>query len=556
MKEKSGNMRMLSFQLFQDTERRARARTGVGILLSVLLIVTSILAIVTIQRFTVKAAPIQTLPGQQVWRQGTSSLLFGANDASWQWSSKNLGNNPAIAAAVRTAGITVIRAPLHVSDAQARVSAIEAAGAKCLGILDPADAEQVVKMLGNRCEMYEWMNEPDNGGPAVDAYASSWNQHIPTLRSINPNAIYIGPVVASPNLGYIQRFLTLAKQAGNIPDVVSYHMYTCTDQTIANCPSHIAAYGTAASQVGSTVNQVLGYNLPLAVTEWNYSWKPNQTPQNDPFIKTFTAQSIDAMAQAGIAMATQFDIASGAGGGTLDMVDPQSGQSLPQLDAMHQAIQSYQLQPATPTPPAATNTPPGGLKPLPIQTQVPVPTQAQTPPPNKPTAVNQPPPIVVVGAPSGAGTFIVGQQLHCEPGAPVNSQLNMLGEPAGTNTLAQLGITQDGCGLTFKVQQPDQTMRLNWWNVGMAITNRLTFQISSDSTDGMDGTWQAVPATSFIAAGGSQLVSLQGQSWARVSVEPPVGNESPVNLVMELYTLNAPTDGGGSSPAPIALPRN
>ncbi|HEY4388230.1 MAG TPA: hypothetical protein VGN34_27590, partial [Ktedonobacteraceae bacterium] len=143
---------------FQDTEGRARARTGMGILLSLLLMTTSILTITTIQHMSVKADNNQLLPGQQVWLQGTSSLIFGANDSSWQWSNNNLGNSPAIVAAVRTAGITVIRTPLHTTDAQARVSAIEATGAKCLGILSAADAAQVVKMLGDRCDMYEWMN--------------------------------------------------------------------------------------------------------------------------------------------------------------------------------------------------------------------------------------------------------------------------------------------------------------------------------------------------------------------------------------------------------------
>jgi hypothetical protein len=541
-------MRMPSFQ---NPERRARIRTGIGFLLSLFLVITSILTIITVRHTTAQAANSQLLPGQQIWQQGASSLLFGANDSNWQWSNNNLGNSPAISTAVRNAGITVIRSPLHATDAQARVSAIEATGAKCLGILSPADAAQVVKMLGDRCDMYEWRNEPDNGGPTASEYATSWNQNIPSLRSINPNAIFIGPVVASPNLPYIQQFLTLAKQAGNIPDVVSYHAYICTDTSIAACPSHIPSYISDAAQVRATVRSVLGYDLPLALTEWNFSWKPGQTPQADPFMKTFATLSLQAMMQAGLVMANEYDIASNAGNGTLDLINPQSGQIQPELTGMQQMIQQYQIQQAPPAPPA----PP---KQLPqVQT---------TQPPTHVQPTNQPPPLIVVGMPADKGSFVVGQQLHCEPGTPLNSQLAIANQPADTNLLSNVSITQDGCSLVFKVQNSQQILRFNWWNQGTAITNALSFLVSSDSTNGVDGTWKNFPATSFIAAGGSQTVPLQGETWVKVSVNPPASNAPAANLTMELYAIDTPpaTTNPIAPPSqpitlpaqPITLPRN
>ncbi|HTK06165.1 MAG TPA: hypothetical protein VL485_03270 [Ktedonobacteraceae bacterium] len=536
-------MRMPSFQ---DTEGRARARTGMGILLSLLLMTTSILTIITIQHMSVKADSNQLLPGQQIWGQGTSSLLFGANDANWQWSNNNLGNSAAIVSSIRKAGITVIRTPLSAADAQARVSAIEATGAKCLGILSPTDAEQVVKMLGDRCDMYEWMNEPDNGGPTATEYANSWNQYIPTLRSINPHAAFIGPVVASPDLPYIQQFLTLAKQAGNLPDAVSYHTYPCTDQTIASCPSHInTSYVPDAAKVRATVNSVLGYNLPLALTEWNYSWRPGQTPQSDPFMKTFTTLSINAFKQAGLAMANEYDIASNAGGGTLDMVNPQNGEAQPQLQELQQLIHNYQAQQAPPAPPVSNSpAPPVMASPTPAL------------PTSTPITVSQPPPIVVVGAPTDMGSFIIGQQLHCEPGAPLNPQLALTQQPIDTDLLSTMGVTQDGCSLVFRVQNPQQTLRFNWWNEGIAITNKLSFLVSSNSTNGVNGTWENFPAASSIAAGGSQTVTLLNQTWVKVSVNPPRANTPPANLVMELYALSVPSSDIPSSSQPIMLPRN
>ncbi|GCF07013.1 hypothetical protein KDI_05770 [Dictyobacter arantiisoli] len=252
-----------------------------------------------------------------------------------------MGNNPAVRATVKSAGVTVIRTPLTSKDALQRVAVIEEIGARCLGILRPQDALQVVQMLGQRCNLYEWENEPDNGGPNVTAYSHTWNQHIPQLRAINSHAAFIGPVVAYGDISYIQRFLQLVKAAGNLPDAVSYHLYPCTDQSIETCPQHFEDYTQVAQQVKKAVTQTVGYSLPLAVTEWNYSWKPGQTPHNDAFMQNFTTSSLQALAKAGIALANQFDLASNAGYGSLDMINPLTGMPYPQLVAFQAMIEEY-----------------------------------------------------------------------------------------------------------------------------------------------------------------------------------------------------------------------
>jgi hypothetical protein len=518
----------------KNPERNRWKRGGIVALLSLLFLISGSTTLLLPHQRSVRAANSQTLPGEQIWQQGVSSLLFGANDSSWQWSPNNLGNTPAIATAVRSAGVTVIRTPLSVSDALARVSAVEAAGAKCLGIISPPDALQVVQMLGNRCVMYEWMNEPDNNNLTADQYAASWNQNIPALRAANAQAMFIGPVVASPNVAYIQQFLTLAKQAGNIPDAVSFHMYPCTNQTIASCPAHIASYGQDTSQVQATVSAVLGYSLPLAVTEWNYSWKANQTPQNDPFIKTFTSLSLDAMAQAGISMAMQYDLASNAGGGTLDMVDPQTGQALPQLNAVQQEIQKYRIQvPVVGSGGTVTG----------IQTVVAQPTQ----PPISPQSV-------IISAPE-RGLFVLQQSLHCTTEDPARSQLMLTSPSAASNMLTLLGVTQDGCSLIFKVQDPQQTLRLNWWSDNAVDSTMLSFDTSIDSVDGPDNNWQSMP-TSSKATGGTQMLNLENTAWVKVSIHPPAQQQSPTDLVMELYSLNDLTGITTVSPQAIWLSRH
>jgi hypothetical protein len=447
------------------------------------------MVVTTAQPLTAKAQPsVKLLPGQQIWQQGISSLLFGANDASWQWSAHHLGNTPTVAETVKTAGITVIRSPLQVGDADMRVAAIESTGAKCLGILRPQDAEQVVSTLGTRCNLYEFMNEPDNGILSVDAYSASWNQVIPRLRAINPQASFIGPVVASPNTAYIQRFLSLTKSAGNLPDAVSFHMYPCTDIPIANCSAHFADYGNATAKVRAVVNSVVGSDLPLGITEYNYSWKPGQTPNNDPFMQQFTAGSIQAMAQAGISLANQFDIANGAGNGTLDMIDPQTGQAKPQLQAIQALIQQYsQVQ----------NTQPAGG--------------------NVPSASD---PVQQPGTQAGntpqTTTLLGAQQINCDGGNQSNAH---------------------SCTLIVQAKNT-QTVVITWWNQDSAPISNLHISTSTDSTDGNNGTWQTtqMALTSSIDSG-AQMLSIQPQTWVKAVVEPAPSNQTAVRGILQIYSI-------------------
>lgn len=518
-----GTQNASQFKQQENVHARKVSRPSRLVLLSIalLLVASGCLSFLVLHRNETRAATL--LPGQQIWSQGTSSLLYGANDASWQWSQQNMGNTPSIAAAVRTAGITVIRTPLHIGDAQARVAAIQAAGAKCLGILSEADAQQVVRQLGDSCDMYEFLNEPDNGGPSATAYASLWNTNIPLLRYINPHAIFIGPVVASPNTNYIQQFLTIVKKAGNVPDVVSYHMYPCTDTSVQGCPAHIADFVTAANQVRATVHTVLGTDIPLAVTEWNYSWKPNQTPQNDPYMATFTQQSLQAMAQAGISIANQFDIASGAGGGSLDMVRPQTGASTPQLQAMQQVIAQVRGTSLSATASVSPTSPP--------------PSSTPTPP--------------ATGG-SSSPSLVLAQQLVCQAGTIVQPQ-GTPGTPSaiptavsGTATVpsatpspssagARGASSIHGCSLQQQVS-PGQYL-LTWWSLDPTVTTPMSLVLPS-------GSFQES------AAGGTQEFSVAVGGSVQVSLVATSTGPLTENVALcQLTGLGTPTTG-----TPTVLP--
>ena len=187
---------------------------------------------------------VRALPGVQIWQQGISSYVFGTND-TYEWSSQNIETQPAIQHALRDAGFTLIRTffPDKASDAEIeqRVETIEKSGASCLGVItnifDVSFDKHLVGYLGNRCELYEFGNEPDLTDISLQDYLHQWNTLIPTLRQINATARFIGPVTYNDvgNDNYMHDFLVGVKASGVLPDAVSFHWYPCWQDTEASC---------------------------------------------------------------------------------------------------------------------------------------------------------------------------------------------------------------------------------------------------------------------------------------------------------------------------------
>src|SRR6266566_5095444 len=90
----------------------------------------------------------QLLPGEEIWKQGISSFLFGTNDTH-EWSAQNFETRPSIQQSLR--------------------------------------------------------NEPDYD-ISLDSYLKQWNSVIPMLRQINPAAKFIGPVVSSAPSSFLNGF--------------------------------------------------------------------------------------------------------------------------------------------------------------------------------------------------------------------------------------------------------------------------------------------------------------------------------------------------------------
>jgi Glycosyl hydrolase catalytic core len=295
-----------------------------------------------------------SLPGQQIWKDHTSSFLFGTND-TYEWSTHNIQTEASIQQALHSAGFTLIRSffPDAASDVviEKRISTIEQSGAHCLGVItnifNTTFNQHLVSYLGNRCQMYEFGNESDYNNISIQSYLQQWNKQIPLFRSLNPQAIFIGPVTFN-NTGkndFMYTFLQGVKTSDVLPDAISFHWYPCYKDTQQDCLNSASSVAQEVGMVRALVKSTLGKDLPIGISEWNYD--PENPPpnygDNAAFMTTFTTNALLAMAQAGVTFACQFDAASFAGYGRLDMFDVTNNAPKPQYYAIKSLIHSYQL---------------------------------------------------------------------------------------------------------------------------------------------------------------------------------------------------------------------
>jgi lysophospholipase L1-like esterase len=440
---------------------------------------------------------IGALPGQQIWKQGVSSFLFGTNDTN-EWSPQNIQTEPAIQDALQSAGFTLIRTifPDNAKDAdiENRIRTIENSNAHCLGIITNISNvtfdKHLVQYLGDRCLMYEFGNESDYNGISIDTYLKQWNTLIPLLRHINPDAKFIGPVTYNDQgiNGYMIRFLKSVKSSGILPDVISFHWYPCWHDTREDCLAKASGYSQAVLGVRQKVQIILGKDLPVGISEWNYDpGNPPPAYRDEPdFISRFTTDALNSMIQAGVAFACQFDAASYAGYGRLDMFNIQNNQPKPQYFAIKALIQKY--RPANVAIPTTVPTIGGNPGPL-ISRGKPVFCSAND------------------DGPGGAGAIVDGHYG------------NRAFWRAAQSTLPSWCAIHLGTG-------PDHLL-LIWAsdyvfdytsNSGRSPQN-YTISVSSDSTDGADGTWHTVvTVVGNHTRTREQLIPFTGQSWVKMMV--------------------------------------
>jgi Glycosyl hydrolases family 39 len=301
-------------------------------------------------------APKSTvLPGQQIWKQGVSSFLFGTNDTQ-EWYDQNVETSTEIQQSLKNAHLTLMRTfffdksladghPTTDAEIEQRLVTIEKSSMTCLGVLqnifDVEFDKHVVTYAGNRCQLYEFGNEPDYNGISVDSYLKQWNSVIPLLRQINPRAKFIGPVASTAD--YIQGFLTGVQTSHVLPDAISFHWYACYQNTEADCLSRADTASQETEGVRTLVKNILGKDLPIGITEWNFD--PGNPPpaygDNNNFITSFTNAALQSMIKSGVTFACQFDAASYAGYGHLDMFNVQNNMPKAQYYAIKSIIAQY-----------------------------------------------------------------------------------------------------------------------------------------------------------------------------------------------------------------------
>jgi hypothetical protein len=164
-----------------------------------------------------------------------------------------------------------------------------------------------VQYVGNRCLIYEFGNEPGaSGQPGIEHYIQYWNALIPQLRKINPNAKFGGPV---NDIGDIQTFLIATKQSGVLPDFVSFHDYN----------QDPAAYGQEVTQAKQLVKSILGYALPVGITEFNYVCCSPFNADDSAFETQYFTAAYNGLIAAHADFATEFDSMNHGGNDALDM---------------------------------------------------------------------------------------------------------------------------------------------------------------------------------------------------------------------------------------------
>src|SRR5579875_347754 len=289
------------------------------------------------------------LPGQ-TFINGISNLLFGAN------TPPDYGSPPTpvgfvvssqVQALVKAAGVTVMRITISngttgYTNAQIdqRLNACKNAGCLPLVILGHSVGWTfnlaAIQYIGSRCNLYEMYNEPDISGISVSTYSSDWNTYIPQARKLNTGAAFGGPTlgVSPANFtSYIQPWLQNCKTSGVIPDFVSFHQYPCGSQPaqFSQCLAKAPSIGTSAATLRSLIQSVLGYTLPIAVTEWNMDYNTNPVSYadttnagNEGNYSQWESAVFAGLVQNNVDMACIWDTAGNAEGGKADMIQSQS----------------------------------------------------------------------------------------------------------------------------------------------------------------------------------------------------------------------------------------
>ncbi len=280
------------------------------------------------------------LPGQQIIN-GVSNYIFGTNMGQDGTNPTVVRNTPAIQAQVKAANFQIIRFDIPSGKANSWIDETMAAAIACgcqlYGLLSGTNLswnEYVISYIGSLCNIWEVGNEP-NGGSAgyltgSQYYTQWWAPQILILRGLaQAGSAFIGPTITyragALDGSFVTDWLNACVASGNpamLPDGVSFHHYPCTSFPSQSSAPAATIFASDYSIMDSAVRGVLGYSLPVIISEWNVGGgSPPPAYCDDPtFVTPWVHTAIDTFATSGFAAAMQFEAGTGEGAGGLDLI--------------------------------------------------------------------------------------------------------------------------------------------------------------------------------------------------------------------------------------------
>jgi|GEM_PF-583313 len=257
--------------------------------------------------------------------QQISPLLFGTNMGLYN------ADDPLLRSAqtrqlLKEIGVRAIRMPTRstLSDQTeiAAAQAIKEIGAVPLVVLagpefqgpilqtDQHMLSLMAQVFGKETVYYEFGNESDLAGISEQTYAMVWNEVIPVLKQQFPTARFIGPANYQFNRNYLSAFL---QQANPLPDGISWHEYACSIHWSAQvCLENIDAWNVHFVQARAAMQEAIGKQLPIWITEWNYASDTNGQLVNDgksnnpAFMQAWTQKAMQTLVANRVFAAMQY----------------------------------------------------------------------------------------------------------------------------------------------------------------------------------------------------------------------------------------------------------
>jgi hypothetical protein len=180
--------------------------------------------------------------------------------------------------------------------------------------VDPAWLKEIVSQAGSRVNLYEFTNESNYYGRwSAQRYTEEWINVVPELRrharSLGFEIQIGGPAFSGAELSYITVFLRGVKaeyertgDADLLPAFISWHHYMTWNPKTSNREilEGVSDVGWFTKRVRAESIHIFGFELPTAITEWNYISEYDPRHETDPdFIHAYTTGMLEQFLEVG-----------------------------------------------------------------------------------------------------------------------------------------------------------------------------------------------------------------------------------------------------------------